>query len=140
MGTVKRVTTLLLPAVLAPQVTFAMTFVQVLGIFHIFVGLFLVITLLTFGTGVFIYFARLGTWPTHRDTAIKVLEWAVAELFILILMLDIVQFFERHTAVALSILSFIIVATVAILIIRAASAKEKKKPAGPQRPGTPPRR
>src|SRR3989338_1706951 len=116
-----------------PTVASAMTFVQVLQLFNIFVGLFLTVTILVFCTGAFVYFARLGTWPSHRDQAIKILAWAVVMLFVLVVLLAIVQWFERHTKTALFILAFAIVVVVLGFIIRAAAtgggAKKEKKPA-----------
>ena len=117
-----------------PTVVSAMTFVQVLQLFNIFIGLFLTATILLFCTGVFVYFARLGTWPSHRDQAIKILVWAVGMLFVLVVLLAIVQWFERHTKTALLILAFAIVVVVLGFIIRAAATgggeKKEKKPGG----------
>ncbi len=118
-----------------PTVASAMTFVQVLQLFNIFVGLFLTVTIIVFCTGVFVYFARLGTWPSHRDEAIKILVWAVSMLFVLVVLLAIVQWFERHTKTALLILATAIVFVVLGFIIRAAATgggekKKEKKDAG----------
>lgn len=95
-----------------PTTVSAVTFVQALQVFNIFVGLFLTVTILVFCTGIFVYFARLGTWPSHRDQAIQILEWAVGMLFVLVVLLAIVQWFERHTEVALFILAFVILVVV----------------------------
>jgi hypothetical protein len=121
-----------------PAEVSAMTFVQVLQLFNIFVGIFLTATILVFCTGLFVYFARLGTWPSHRDQAIQILEWGVGMLFVLVVLLAIVQWFERHTKVALSILAFVVLMAVIIFIIRAAATggdgkkKEKKEGAAPK--------
>src|SRR3989338_10083424 len=137
MRTATRSFALLIPAALVacmPAIASAMTFVQVLQLFNIFVGAFLNVTILVFCTGVFVYFARLGTWPSHRDQAIQILVWAVAMLFVLVVLLAIVQWFERHTKTALFILAFAMVVVVLGFIIRAAArgggAKKEKKPAG----------
>ena len=137
MRTATRSFALLIPAALVacmPAIASAMTFVQVLQLFNIFVGLFLTATILLFCTGVFVYFARLGTWPSHRDQAIKILAWAVVMLFVLVVLLAIVQWFERHTKTALFILAFAIVVVVLGFIIRAAATgggeKKEKKPGG----------
>ncbi len=112
-----------------PTIVSAMTFVQVLQLFNIFVGLFLTVTILVFCTGLFVYFARMGTWPSHRDQAIQILEWGVGMLFVLVLLLAIVQWFERHTKTATFILAFLILVVVFGFIIRAAATGggEKKK-------------
>ena len=122
---------------LFPGSASALTLVQFLGLFHLFVGLFLAATLLVFASGVFVYFARLGTWPTHRDTAIEVMEWAIAMLFVLIVILGLVQFFQRYPGIALPIFAVVIIVAVLFFILRAAarsSAKKKKE----AKPGPPP--
>ena len=123
----------ILALALFPDKALAMTFVQVAGVFNLFVGLFLVAIVLTFGSGVFVYFVRLDTWPSHRDTAIEVMEWGLAMLFILIVILGLVQFFQRHSGIALSILAFLLVVVVAFFILRAAAQSSKKEKKPPQR-------
>lgn len=129
-------------AALMPTPVFAMTFIQVLGVFHMFVGVFLVAIVLTFASGVFVYFVRLGTWPTHRDTAIEVLEWAISMLFVLIVILGVVRFFESYPYLALLLFGLAVLFVVLIYLLRAfagGGAKKKAPPAG-TRPGAAPRR
>ena len=121
-------------AALAPSHASALTFVQILGLFHIVVGLLLAFILLIFVTGIGIYVARLNTWPSHREFAIRVLQWAVSMLFMLIILIAIVNFFQQYIGIALTILAFIIILAVAILIVRMA-AQSEKKPAKPASPG-----
>jgi cytochrome bd-type quinol oxidase subunit 2 len=107
-----------------------MTFIQILNLFNIFVGFFLTATLLVFlGSGV-VYLARLGTWPTHRDTAVKGMEWGVVMLVVLILLIALVQLFEQHAKIALEILALVIIAIVAIAIALsvAKGGHEEKEP------------
>lgn len=120
--------------VLLPETAGAISTVQLLGVFHLFVGLFITATFFVFASGVFVYFARLGTWPTHRDTAIEVMEWAIVMIFILVVVLGLVQFFQQHSAIALSILAFLVVVIVLVFLLRlAATRKEEKKKAAPDR-------
>lgn len=111
-----------------------MTFVQAIEFFNVCVGLLLTFTIIVFGAGIIVYIARFGTWPSHRDAAIKVLEWGVTLLFVLVILLAIVQAFEHHTAVALSILAFIILILIAWLVIWAASESGGKKDAKKEAP------
>ena len=128
-------------AVFMPTVVSAMTLVQFLGLFHLFVGVYITATLGIFAVGVFVYFARLNTWPSHRDLAIRILEWAVAMLFVLVVLLGIVQFFQTYPSIALTILVVVVVLALLIIIVRAAGAKKKAPPARPgARPGAPPAR
>ncbi|OGG80549.1 hypothetical protein A3A39_01520 [Candidatus Kaiserbacteria bacterium RIFCSPLOWO2_01_FULL_54_13] len=117
----------------APTSASALTFVQAIGLFHVVVGLLLAATLIIFATGVGLYIARLNTWPSHRETAIRVMEWAVTMLFVLIILIAIVNFFQRHSTIALTILAFVAIVAVAILIVRVAA--QSKKTSAPARPG-----
>ncbi len=69
--------------------------------------------LVIYGIGFVVWFVRLGTWPTYRTEAIKIMEWSVVILFVLTVILAIVQFFQYHPRQAGIVGSFI----VAILIV-----------------------
>ena len=105
----------------------AITFVQFLNLFNIFVGFFLAATLLIFFGGLGAYISRLGTWPNHRDQALKVMEWAVAMLFVLIVLVAIVQAFERHTAAVMAVIAAIIILLIIYMAFHAFSQKEEEK-------------
>lgn len=62
---------------------------------------------------------RLGTFPTNRDEAIHILEWAVAILFVLILVLAAVHFTQMNTRVVLIIVAVVILFFVARLVASA---------------------
>lgn len=116
---------LALPAIVNAETTFT----QVVGLFNIFVGLMLTVALLTYGLGFFLWLARLGTWPTYRTEAIKIMEWSVVILFVLVVLLAIVQFFQYHpreAGWAVSIVVGIIIIWI-ILYLAAHSGGEKKK-------------
>ena len=131
-------------AILAPWSTSALTLVQISGLFYVSVGILLAFTLGIFVVGIGIWIARFNTWPSHRETAIRILEWAVSMLFVLILLIALVYFIQRHSTIALSILGFIAIIAVLVLIASvAAGAKKKKPPAGARGappPGAPQRR
>jgi len=112
---------------LVPEGAMALTLIQAVSIFNLFVGLFLVATLIVFGSGAFVYFTRLGTWPSHRDTAIKVLEWGLAMLFVLVVLLGIVQFFQRYPRQSLFVVAVVIILAIAIFIVRTAAGKKKEE-------------
>lgn len=82
---------------------------QFLGLFNIIAGLMLTLSILLLGTGIIMWFVRLGTVGTYRSEAIDIMMWAVGVLFTLILMLLLVRFFQDHTAQAMYILGFIII-------------------------------
>lgn len=127
------VTVVALFASLCPMIAQALTLPQAIGFFHIAVGIILTGIVLLFITGFGVYIARFNTWPTHRDTAIRVLEWAVVMLFVLIVVLAIVNAIQHHGNIVLPILAFLILIIVAIVAIFAfrtlASAKKKPPPA-----------
>ena len=109
--------------VLLPGIASAQTLSSVAGVFNIFVGLMLVAAFLLFFGGLVVWFMRLGTWPTYRDEAIRYMEWAVAILFMLVVLLAIEQFVQDHTAVASTVLGFIIVGLVAWVVFTVATAE-----------------
>lgn len=117
-----------------PTSTSALSFTQTVGLFHVAVGLLLTATLGMFATGVVLWLSRFNTWPSHRDYAIRVLEWAIAMLFMLIILIALVNFFQNHSEIALPIFAFVVIVAVAIIVIRVA-IQPPKKPAPP-----PPRR
>ena len=115
---------------LMPRSASAWTLVQTIGLFHIVVGLLLVFTLAIFATGVSLWIARLNTWPSYRETAIITLEWAVSMLFVLILLVALVYFIQRHSATALTILGVVVIIGILVLTITVFAGKKEKKPAG----------
>ena len=115
----------------APQSADALTFVQVLSLFHVATGLLLTFVILIFCTGVFVYYARLGTWPSHRDYAIKILEWSVALLSVLIVLLALLRAFQVYTKTMLVILAVVVLLAIAIFIVRGAAAAKSKPHARP---------
>lgn len=108
---------------LLPGVALAQTMSAVAGVFNIFVGLMLVASFLFFFGGLIMWFIRLGTYPTYRDEAIVYMQWAVAILFILVVLLAAVQFIQDHTATASVILGFVIVGVVAWGVFALATAE-----------------
>lgn len=102
---------------------------RVAGIFNIFVGLMLTAALLTYGVGVIMWWIRLGSWPSYRTTAIRILEWAVATLFVLIVLLGIVQFFQKHPTAASYVLSAIVLVLIiwAVVYLMAHSGGKKEE-------------
>lgn len=104
-----------------------MTFLQLIQLFNIFVGLFLTATLMVFGWGLVVYLSRLGTWPSNRDEGIKILEIAVAMLFVLIALLAIVRFFEFHTSIALFLLALLLLVVIGFFVLRTAAQSGKKE-------------
>ena len=121
---------LAVPALLLPALASAETsFTQVIGLFNIFVGLMLTVALLAYFLGFFLWLCRLGTWPTYRTEAIKIMEWSVVILFVLVVLLAIVQFFQYHPKEAGWVVSVIVGLIIIwiILYLAAHSGGGKKK-------------
>lgn len=112
---------------LLPGEASAQTLSSVAGVFNIFVGLMLVAAFLLFFGGLALWGIRLGTFPTHRDQAIRLMQWAVAILFVLVVLLAVAQFVQTHTATAATVLGFVIVALVAWGIFTVASAPAEEE-------------
>ncbi|RJR14147.1 hypothetical protein C4585_00635 [Candidatus Parcubacteria bacterium] len=125
---------LALPALILciPASANALTLVQVAELFNIFVGLMLTVGILIYVAGLGVYFSRLGTWPNHRDKAIKIMEWGIAVLFVLIVILIIVQHFQRYPVAASIVVAGLILLVVGVISIRVLQSggeggEEKKK-------------
>ena len=116
-------------AAFAPAAAYAQSIAGVVGLFNIFVGLMLTAAILTYAIGFIIWCTRLGTWPSYRTEAVKVMEWSVVILFVLVVLLAIVQFFQNHTRTAAYIASFIVIAVIigAIVVLAAGAKGEEKK-------------
>ena len=113
---------------LAPRSVAALTLVQITDLFNIFAGLMLTMSILLFFGGLGVYFTRLGTWPSDRDLAIKIMEWGVSVLFVLIVILAIVQFFQNYPKVATTVVGTIVaLAILGLVIYVAANTGSKKK-------------
>mgnify|MGYP001576665480 FL=1 len=109
-----------------------MTLVQFFGFLNIFIGIFLTLALILYGAAVIIYFTRFGN--PNRAESLDLVELGLTILFILIVVLGVVQYFQRHPANMAYIIGTIVFLLVVGLIIYAYSGGEKK-PAGP--PGPP---
>src|SRR3989344_2853341 len=87
-----------------------MAIAHTVGLFNVFVGLMLVASILLLGFGVVLWSIRLGTSPSYRDTAIDIMKWAVAVLFVLVVLLAIAQVVQAHTTELLFALGALITA------------------------------
>jgi hypothetical protein len=115
---------MLLPA---PALALGAQISEAVGVFNIFVGLMLTVALLTYGIAFVIWLVRLGTWPTYRTEAVKIMEWSVVILFVLVVILGIVQFFQNHETAGAYVVSFLIVIAVFWIIIYLAIHSGGKK-------------
>lgn len=110
-------------ALLAPSAAHAQVLSEVAGLFNIMVGLMLTLSFLMFFGGLGMWFVRLGTYPTYRDEAIKLMTWAVVILFVLAVLLAVVQFIQQHTALASFLAGIAIVIGVAWVAVKVSQAK-----------------
>ncbi len=100
---------------------------RIAGIFNVIVGLMLTVALTTYFGGLVLWWTRLGSWPSYRTQAIKVMEWSVATLFTLIVLLGIVQFFQNHQQETLYVISVIVVVGIIWMVLAIAKGSGGKK-------------
>ncbi len=89
----------------------------VIALFNIIVGVMLVCAMLLMGGGLMLWYVRLGTYPTYRDRAILIMQWAVAILFVLVVLLGVAQYVQTHMAISMMVIGAIIAAAVAYFVI-----------------------
>ena len=107
-----------------------MSALQAIGFFNAFVGLMLAAAILAYGTGFVVWLVRLGTWPTYRTEAVKIMEWSVVILFVLLVLLAIVQFFQHHPragGMIVSLLVVLVILGVIAYVVANSGEKEKKE-------------
>lgn len=88
----------------------------VIALFNIVVGLMLVISILAMGGGLMLWYVRLGTSPTYRDEAIDYMRWAVAILFVLVVLLGVAQFVQTHMAMSMLAIGAVVFAAIAYFV------------------------
>lgn len=98
-----------------------------IGLFNILVGLMLVTSILLMGGGLILWYVRLGTFPTYRDDAIHMMEWSVAILFVLVVLLGIAQFVQTHLALAMMAVGAVAAAVATYFVASILLAPEKKE-------------
>lgn len=88
----------------------------VIGLFNIIVGLMLVAAFLMFFGGLAGYLTRLGL--VGREQGLHYMNWGVTILFVLIILIGIVQFFQFHPEVMFAILAFVVIAAVIWVVVK----------------------
>ena len=86
------------------------------ALFNILVGLMLVMSILMMLGGLGTWYVRLGTWPTYRDDAIKMMQWGVATLFVLVVLLGVAQYVQTHMAVSMMAVGAVVAAIVVYFV------------------------
>lgn len=88
----------------------------VIALFNMVVGLMLVASILFMAGGLALWYVRLGTWPTYRDDAIEYLQWGVAIIFVLVVLLSVAQYVQTHMALSLMVIGAILAAAVVYVV------------------------
>jgi len=113
-------------ALFFPSLASAQVLSQIAGLFNILVGLMLVAAFLLFFGGVAMWASRLGTYPTYREDAIKLMQWGVTVLFVLAVGLAITQFVQNHAGLATFLFGIGISIILGWFILTVATAKPKE--------------
>lgn len=99
-----------------------MELATIVGLFNIMVGLMLVVSALLMCGGFILWYVRLGTFPSYRDDAINIMQWGVAILFVLVVLLGVAQFVQTHTALVMMLIGALIAAGVVYVIATSVTA------------------
>jgi len=112
--------------VLVPSLAFAQTLSVVAGVFNILAGLMLVAAFLLFFGGLVGWFVRRGVYPGYRDDMIRVMHWAVAVLFVLVVLLAVIRFVQVYQAAATFVFGIILFLIAFWVVMTVVTAKPKK--------------
>lgn len=118
-----------LPDTAAAQTTSVST---VAGLFNIMAGFMFVAAVSTFVGGIISYMVDFGNH--ERLKGIALMEWGVAILFTLVVLLGIVQFIQNHQGTANVIVATAVIIGVILIVftvLMEAPPPEKKKEGGP---------
>ncbi len=110
-----------------PQLAAALSTNDAVGLFNIFVGVMVVCAFLAYIVGFIVYAVRLGT--DQRVQGIRIMEWGVAILFVLVVILALIHYFQVHPQAATLVLS----AIVALIIVTVIFMIATDKPAAPEK-------
>lgn len=114
----------LLAVMLIPTTASAQALSQVAGLFNIMAGIMLVVSILLFFGGLGMWFTRLGTWPTYRDEAIKMMAWGTSVLFVLAVLLALVQFIQNNLALASFIVGLVFIGLIVWFVLTVSASKK----------------
>lgn len=106
-----------------------MELTQIVGLFNIAIGVLFVLSLLYFLGGFGAWVLLLGR--EHRSDAVEYMKTGVEMLFTLVVLLYGVQMFQKHPAIATTIVAGVVIIFIAWHVIPdlMAPAEEPKKPA-----------
>jgi len=101
---------------------------EVAGLFNIMAGFMFVAAFAVFAGGVITYFVHFGN--QERLEGIALMEWGVAILFVLVVLLGAAQFFQRHEGI-----TNVITAAIVIIAVVAVAFMFLAEPSAPEKPG-----
>ena len=88
---------------------------DIFGLFNIFVGLMVVGSIIAFVTGLIVWIVRLGT--IGRSEGIRIMEWGVVLLFVVLVLLAIVQYFTSHPTVVTILIAIVIALFIGYIVL-----------------------
>lgn len=113
----------------------AVTVPGIVGLFNIIAGFMFVASIATFVGGIISYMVDFGN--QERLKGIHLMEWGVAILFVLVVLLGAVQFVQSHQGTANVIVATIVIigaAAIVLMVLTDSPPPEKKKEGGPPKP------
>ena len=116
---------LALGVALLPAPASALSLVQALGFLDIFIGLFLTVSIVMFVGALIVYFTRYGTM--HRENTFPYMQASITIVFVLIVLLALIHYFQRHTETLRYIVGIIILILVVMLIAHLSVGNEEDK-------------
>lgn len=93
------------------------TLATIIALFNILVGVMLTTSIVMMVAGLMVWYVRLGTYPTYRDQAISMMQWGVAILFVLVVLLGVAQFVQTHMSLSMLLIGAVVAAAIAYFVI-----------------------
>jgi len=104
-----------------------MTLPLIAGLFNIVVGLMLAMSIVLMGGGFVVWLVRLGTYPTYRTEGIVLMQWSVAILFVIILLMAAVRLVQSYPGAIAAVLGVVLVGAIVWLLVQTFAKGEEKE-------------
>jgi hypothetical protein len=98
---------------------------NVYGLFNVFVGVMVALSFIAMMGGLVVWWVQLGL--IGRTQGIKIMEWGVVILFVAVVLLKVVQYFQLNPSAGALFAAIVVGIFIAIIAVQVARATESKE-------------